>query len=91
MKILYLGLLLFVVACSQSEPEQLDAMADPYSETCPAGQYGVGDGCEPLRACETDADCEYLLKETLPPRTGSCEAGTCKAYCGSGIVRVCTH
>jgi hypothetical protein len=74
--------------CGDVEP-----VRDPWSETCSQGTYAIySDGdvvCESPRSCEVDADCDYLRIDKLPPRYGTCVEGTCRAFCGSGIVREC--
>jgi hypothetical protein len=73
-------------------------MRDYWSSDCPEGQYATyveanGTmrmlGCEPPRSCSANSDCKYLTIGSLPPRNGACSSGTCKAYCGSGILREC--
>jgi hypothetical protein len=69
---------------------------DYWSAECPESRYAIyaenGStmlGCEPLKDCSANSDCEYLMINKLPPRNGACVNGTCKAYCGSGILREC--
>ncbi len=74
---------------------------DYWSERCPAEEYGIYNdslgvnetnffiSCEPLRNCSSNMDCDYLAIGKLPPRSGVCLGGSCKAYCGSGILQEC--
>jgi len=81
--------------CTAKEPQRIP---DPWSENCSAGTYaifntsdtsGANASCEAPRACSNESDCAYLEIGKLPPRVGACVAGSCKAYCGSGIIREC--
>ena len=68
------------------------AIRDPYSVNCSAGMYATeAAGCAPLVDCDSDIECKYLEKSTLPPRYGKCESGRCKAYCGSGRTMECVN
>jgi hypothetical protein len=69
--------------------ENKPATLNAFSQNCPADQFQINGNCQASASCVTDADCSYLLIESLPTRVGKCEAGTCVAYCGSGISRPC--
>ncbi len=88
--------ILLLAGCVSTEPQnQTSKVQDPYSINCSTGTFAVFNGsrvtCEPPRLCETDEDCSYLDVEGLPPRLGQCIFGTCKAACGSGLMRVCVN
>ena len=80
----------------QCESECASYSRDYWSAECPEGLYATYAensstvlGCEPLRGCAANSDCGYLTIGKLPPRNGACVNGTCKAYCGSGILKEC--
>jgi hypothetical protein len=85
--LLFLGLITVVMMERQPPPQNI------FSQQCSGGQYLVFGAeqvlCEEPRACTTDADCSYLLIDKLPTRVGSCVRGTCRAQCGSGMLRDC--
>lgn len=74
---------------------------DTWSLNCTEGEYGIYNDslgvdapgfflrCESLANCTADTDCDYLTIGKLPPRSGVCASGKCKAFCGSGILREC--
>jgi hypothetical protein len=84
-------------AKSRSQNGADENLWNVYSKQCDAKQYAVygtanASGtflCEESIACRTDADCEYLEIDKLPPRIGSCVNGSCTATCGSGVIRQC--
>jgi hypothetical protein len=87
-------LIAIAVVLNLARQSNADPISNIYSADCEEWQFGLyGDNgsitCEEPRSCTTTADCDYLLIETLPPRVGSCEAGRCVAYCGSGVLRRC--
>lgn len=90
-----LSIIILAGCVSTGTQNQTSKVQDPYSVNCSSGTFAVFNGskviCEPPRLCENDSDCAYLDVDGLPPRQGQCIFGTCKAACGSGLMRVCVN